>query len=238
MGDKIKTLPAFDPTGTLEHFAFADPAYWNGNEAEWSETWSRVERGPEASGTAMTAPAAGAPDPLKRSGRHEHCGRNARPSVLLPPSDERADIAVRCAASSSLRRHRRRAPHRPRDPEGSFVTLLGPVGLRQDDDAAHDRGAARSQRGRHLIKGRRIDDVPIHKRNLGLVFQNYALFPHKTMFDNVAFGLKYRDVPKAEIRGASAEALELVQLPQLVEKRYPASCPAASSSASRSPAPS
>ena len=41
--------------------------------------------------------------------------------------------------------------------------------------------------------------MPIYKRNIGLVFQNYALFPHKNVFDNVAFGLKYRNVPKAEI---------------------------------------
>ena len=45
LGEKVPTLPAFDPTGTLEGLTFADPAYWNGNEAEWSETWSRVQRG-------------------------------------------------------------------------------------------------------------------------------------------------------------------------------------------------
>ncbi len=45
LGEKIPTLPAFDPTGTLSGLTFADPAYWNGNEAEWSETWSRVQRG-------------------------------------------------------------------------------------------------------------------------------------------------------------------------------------------------
>jgi spermidine/putrescine transport system substrate-binding protein len=45
LGDKIPTLPAYDPTGTLSDLTFADPAYWNGNEAEWSETFSRVQRG-------------------------------------------------------------------------------------------------------------------------------------------------------------------------------------------------
>jgi spermidine/putrescine transport system substrate-binding protein len=45
MTEKIKSLPAFDPTGKLEHFAFADPTYWTDNEAEWKRAWSRIERG-------------------------------------------------------------------------------------------------------------------------------------------------------------------------------------------------
>jgi len=74
--------------------------------------------------------------------------------------------------------------------------------------------------GEILIGGRRVNDVPIHKRNLGLVFQNYALFPHKTVAENVAFGLKYRDIPKSDIPGRVKAALELVQLPQMGD-RYP-----------------
>src|SRR5690606_31479404 len=60
----------------------------------------------------------------------------------------------------------------------------------------------------------------IHKRNLGLVFQNYALFPHKTIQQNVAFGLKYRNVPKDEMADRVKKALEIVRLPG-VEKRLP-----------------
>jgi putative spermidine/putrescine transport system ATP-binding protein/spermidine/putrescine transport system ATP-binding protein len=71
-----------------------------------------------------------------------------------------------------------------------------------------------------FIKGIRINDTPIHKRNLGMIFQNYALFPHKTIFDNVAFGLKYRDVPKEEINNKVTQALEMVRLPG-VENRMP-----------------
>ncbi|HSS66545.1 MAG TPA: ABC transporter ATP-binding protein, partial [Gammaproteobacteria bacterium] len=76
-------------------------------------------------------------------------------------------------------------------------------------------------RGDVLIKGKRVNDVPIHRRNLGVVFQNYALFPHKSVYDNVAFGLKYREVEKAEARRRVKQALELVQLPH-VEDRLPA----------------
>jgi len=71
-----------------------------------------------------------------------------------------------------------------------------------------------------FIKGVRINDTPIHKRNLGMIFQNYALFPHKNIFDNVAFGLKYRDVSKEEIKQKVTRALEMVRLPG-VENRMP-----------------
>jgi putative spermidine/putrescine transport system ATP-binding protein/spermidine/putrescine transport system ATP-binding protein len=71
-----------------------------------------------------------------------------------------------------------------------------------------------------FIKGKLINDIPIHKRNLGMIFQNYALFPHKNIFDNVAFGLKYRNVPKAQIKKKVTEALEMVRLPG-VENRMP-----------------
>jgi ABC-type Fe3+/spermidine/putrescine transport system ATPase subunit len=62
--------------------------------------------------------------------------------------------------------------------------------------------------------------VPIYKRNIGLVFQSYALFPHKNVFDNVAFGLKYRNVPKPEIARKVGQALEMVRLPGS-EKKLP-----------------
>ena len=50
-----------------------------------------------------------------------------------------------------------------------------------------------------MIRGKRINDIEVHRRNIGLVFQNHALFPHKTAFDNITFGLKYRNVAKPEI---------------------------------------
>lgn len=104
---------------------------------------------------------------------------------------------------------------------GSFLTLLGPSGCGKTTILRMVAGLEQPSSGEIWIKGRRIDSVPIHKRNLGLVFQNYALFPHKTIFDNIAFGLRYRNVPKAEIRERVARALEIVRLPG-VEKRFPA----------------
>jgi putative spermidine/putrescine transport system ATP-binding protein len=104
---------------------------------------------------------------------------------------------------------------------GSFVTLLGPSGCGKTTVLRMIAGLEAASGGEIWIKGRRIDEVAIHKRNVGLVFQNYALFPHKTIFDNVAFGLKYRNVPKAEIRERVGRALDIVRLPG-VEKRFPA----------------
>lgn len=105
-------------------------------------------------------------------------------------------------------------------PQGSFVTLLGPSGCGKTTTLRMIAGLLDPTEGDIAIGGNRMNDLPIHRRNLGIVFQNYALFPHKTVADNVAFGLKYRNVPKDEARRRVAEALELVQLPNL-GSRYP-----------------
>jgi putative spermidine/putrescine transport system ATP-binding protein/spermidine/putrescine transport system ATP-binding protein len=97
--------------------------------------------------------------------------------------------------------------------EGSFVTLLGPSGCGKTTLLRMLAGLETPTQGDIFIKGMCINDTPIHKRNLGMIFQNYALFPHKTIFDNVAFGLKYRDVSKTEMKGKVEKALETVRLP-------------------------
>ena len=104
--------------------------------------------------------------------------------------------------------------------EGSFVTLLGPSGCGKTTTLRMIAGLLDPSEGEIAIQGRRMNDVPIHKRNLGLVFQNYALFPHKTVAENIAFGLNYRNVSKEETRRKVMQALDLVQLPD-VGKRYP-----------------
>ncbi|PWE33241.1 polyamine ABC transporter ATP-binding protein [Maritimibacter sp. 55A14] len=105
-------------------------------------------------------------------------------------------------------------------PEGSFLTLLGPSGCGKTTTLRMVAGLLDPTEGEIQIKGKHVTNVPIHKRNLGIVFQNYALFPHKTVADNVAFGLRYRDVSAEEAKRRVNEALELVQLPN-VGDRYP-----------------
>ncbi len=104
--------------------------------------------------------------------------------------------------------------------EGKLVTLLGPSGCGKTTLLRMVAGLETPTAGDIFIKGKRINDVPVHQRNLGMIFQNYALFPHKTIFDNVAFGLKYRDIPKDQITEKVTRALEMVRLPG-VEKRKP-----------------
>lgn len=104
--------------------------------------------------------------------------------------------------------------------DGGFVTFLGPSGCGKTTTLRMIAGLLDPTEGDIYIKGNRVNEIPIHRRNLGIVFQNYALFPHKTIFDNVGFGLKYRDVTKDDIKKRVTEVLELVQLPHLAD-RYP-----------------
>lgn len=105
-------------------------------------------------------------------------------------------------------------------PDGSFVTLLGPSGCGKTTTLRMIAGLESISSGEIAIKGRRVNEVPIHKRNLGVVFQNYALFPHMTVADNVAFGLKYRRIGRTEAREKVRRALQMVRLPHL-EDRMP-----------------
>jgi putative spermidine/putrescine transport system ATP-binding protein/spermidine/putrescine transport system ATP-binding protein len=104
--------------------------------------------------------------------------------------------------------------------EGTFTTLLGPSGCGKTTILRMVAGLEVPTSGDILVGGTRVNDVPIHKRNLGLVFQNYALFPHRTIGQNIAFGLKYRGVSNSDIATKVKEALDVVRLPG-VEDRYP-----------------
>lgn len=105
--------------------------------------------------------------------------------------------------------------------EGSFVTLLGPSGCGKTTILRMIAGLTPPDSGDILIRGRRVNDVPIHRRNLGVVFQNLALFPHRTVFENVAYGLKFRNVAAAERVAQVRRALDVVRLPDL-GARFPA----------------
>jgi putative spermidine/putrescine transport system ATP-binding protein/spermidine/putrescine transport system ATP-binding protein len=102
--------------------------------------------------------------------------------------------------------------------DGSFVTLLGPSGCGKTTTLRMVAGLEQPSAGDIAIKGRRVNDVPIHQRNLGLVFQNFALFPHKTVFENVAYGLKFRSVGRAERDRRVRRALDIVRLPHLGDR--------------------
>jgi spermidine/putrescine transport system ATP-binding protein len=105
-------------------------------------------------------------------------------------------------------------------PAGEFFSMLGPSGCGKTTTLRMIAGFERPTSGRILLDGHDMAVTPPHKRNVNTVFQNYALFPHLNVFDNIAFGLRRHKRPKAEIRHQVAEALELVQLTGL-EKRKP-----------------
>ena len=102
--------------------------------------------------------------------------------------------------------------------KGSFLTLLGPSGCGKTTLLRAIAGLVHPMAGEIIIKGRRVNEVPIHKRNIGLVFQNYALFPHKNIFDNVGFGLKYRRIERSAIAERVKRALDIVRLPGVEQK--------------------
>jgi putative spermidine/putrescine transport system ATP-binding protein len=100
------------------------------------------------------------------------------------------------------------------------VTLLGPSGCGKTTLLRSIAGIARPDRGDILFDGRRMNDVAVERRNVGMVFQTYALFPHMTIFRNLAFGLEMRSLPMPKIRERVMRALELVELQHLAD-RYP-----------------
>lgn len=103
---------------------------------------------------------------------------------------------------------------------GEFVSLLGPSGCGKSTTLRMIAGFELPDRGQILIGGKDVTDTPAHKRNLGMMFQSYGLFPHMTVADNVAYGLKRRGVPKAERLERTIAALNLVRLGSMGD-RYP-----------------
>jgi putative spermidine/putrescine transport system ATP-binding protein len=103
---------------------------------------------------------------------------------------------------------------------GEFVTLLGPSGSGKTTTLRMVAGFMSPSSGSIEIDGRDMTRVPPYRRDVGMVFQNYALFPHMTAADNVAFPLRMRHRPKAEVERRVAEALSLVKLGDL-GGRYP-----------------
>lgn len=102
--------------------------------------------------------------------------------------------------------------------EGEFFTLLGPSGCGKTTLLRMIAGFNSIEGGEFYIGDQLINDVPAHKRDIGMVFQNYAIFPHLTVEENVAYGLNARKTPKSEIPARVQKALEQVQIAHLAKR--------------------
>ncbi|CAN5535219.1 ABC transporter ATP-binding protein [soil metagenome] len=101
---------------------------------------------------------------------------------------------------------------------GELVTLLGPSGCGKTTALRIAAGFERAESGGVLVDGNDIGNLPAHKRNMGMVFQSYSLFPNLTVAGNVEYGLRTRRVPAAERQKRLAEMLELVELGGMAER--------------------
>ncbi|WP_405030313.1 ABC transporter ATP-binding protein [Mycoplana sp. BE70] len=103
--------------------------------------------------------------------------------------------------------------------KGEFVSLLGPSGSGKTTLLMMLAGFEQATSGSIVLDGTAINDVPTHKRDMGVVFQSYALFPHMSVGENIAFPLQMRGIGKAEIAKRVARALDMVQLSALSDRR-------------------
>lgn len=101
---------------------------------------------------------------------------------------------------------------------GEFFTLLGPSGCGKTTLLRMIIGFNSIEGGTFKINDRVINNIPTNKRNIGMVFQNYAVFPHMNVFDNVAFGLKNRKMPKDEIEKKVNDILKVVKIDHLKDR--------------------
>jgi spermidine/putrescine transport system ATP-binding protein len=102
---------------------------------------------------------------------------------------------------------------------GEFFSLLGPSGCGKTTTLRMIAGFEQPTVGEIFIKAQPVAGIPAYKRPVNTVFQNYALFPHMTVAENIAFGLQMKKVPKDEIKRRVAESLDLVQLPDMGDRR-------------------
>ncbi|KFC71701.1 ABC-type spermidine/putrescine transport system, ATPase component precursor [Bosea sp. LC85] len=136
------------------------------------------------------------------------------PGSKAPPKLVVEGLCKRYGATTALE------PTQLSVPEGEFLTLLGPSGSGKTTLLQLVCGLVELSEGRVIIDGRDQSDTPVHQRDIGLVFQHYALFPHLTVAENIAFPLKMRGRSSAEIGKRVADALGMVHLGHLAE-RFP-----------------
>lgn len=103
-------------------------------------------------------------------------------------------------------------------PSGKMITFLGPSGSGKSTLFRLVAGLDEATAGLIRFDGRDVTRVPAYKRNVGMVFQNYALFPHLNVWENIAYGLSLRGVSKAERRKRALELLELIKLPDIADR--------------------
>lgn len=104
--------------------------------------------------------------------------------------------------------------------EGEFLSLLGPSGCGKTTTLRMIAGFAKPDEGTIHVQGEEVTHLPPFKRNIGLIFQNYALWPHMTVFENIAFGLKLKNMKPGEIKRIVGEVISLTNLSGL-EERFP-----------------
>ncbi len=102
---------------------------------------------------------------------------------------------------------------------GEFVTILGPSGCGKTTVLRLIAGFEEVNGGQIILDGEDVTNIPAEHRHVNTVFQSYALFPHMTIFDNVAFGLRMQKVPEAEIKPRVLDALRMVQLEDMAERK-------------------
>ena len=102
--------------------------------------------------------------------------------------------------------------------KGKFYTLLGPSGCGKTTILNLIAGFTEATSGTVTIDGQKVNEIPAHKRKVNTVFQDYALFPHMNVFDNVAFGLRMKKTPKDEINAKVMEALGMVRLKDFAQR--------------------
>jgi putative spermidine/putrescine transport system ATP-binding protein len=103
--------------------------------------------------------------------------------------------------------------------KGEFLTLLGPSGSGKTTTLMMLAGFEPATHGEIFLKSQPINNVPPHKRGIGMVFQNYALFPHMTVNENLAFPLQVRNIGKAELEERVKKVLKMVELPNMGSRR-------------------
>ncbi len=104
-------------------------------------------------------------------------------------------------------------------PDGAFAVILGPSGCGKTTTLRMIAGLETPTSGRIYIGGEDVTDLPPKKRDIAMVFQNYALYPHMTVYDNMAFGLKMRGYPREEIRRRVEEAARILGLEHLLHRK-------------------